>query len=144
MLTRCCIINSGMIRGHTKRYRGHIQRDTGVTYKEIQKSYQPVLNRALEIRGRLALVGLREIRAADISSLELEWKADMCPLLGLGEFATVIEGKMKRHGEEQSVALKIWNESIDINNASHVLAEASLLRYEFFLLSILLRDCILS
>ena len=57
----------------------------------------------------------------------------MSLLLGQGEFATVIEGKMKRHGEEQSVALKIWNESLDINNASHVLAEASLLRYEFFL-----------
>ena len=68
----------------------------------------------------------------------------MSLLLGQGEFATVIEGKMKRNGEEQSVASKIWNESLDINNASHVLAEASLLRYEFLLLlSILLRDCIL-
>ena len=114
------------------------------SHKEIQESYQPVLNRALEIRGQLALFGLREIRTADISSLELEWKADRSLLLGQGEFATVMEGKMKRHGEEQSVALKIWNESLDINNASHVLAEASLLRYEFLsLLSILLRGCIL-
>ena len=94
------------------------------SHKEIQESYQPVLNRALEIRGQLALFGLREIRTADISSLELEWKADVSLLLGQGEFATVIEGKMKRHGEEQSVALKIWNESLDIN-ANHVLAEAS-------------------
>lgn len=98
------------------------------SYKEIQESYQPVLTRALEIRGQLALFCLREIRTADISSLELEWKADMSLLLGQGEFATIIEGKMKRNGEEQSVALKIWNESLDINNASHVLAEASLLR----------------
>ncbi|XP_022805450.1 uncharacterized protein LOC111342617 [Stylophora pistillata] len=94
---------------------------------EIQRSYQPLLDHASDIRGQLALFGIKEIRGADISSEDLEWNADMS-FLGQGEFATVIEGKMKRHGEEQNIALKIWKEALDINNASQILAEASLLR----------------
>lgn len=115
MLTKCCVINLGTRRSH----------------EEIQESYQPFLNQALEIRGQLAFFGLKEIRGADISSVELEWKAEILLLLDQEEFATVIEGKMKRHSEEQNVALKISDEALDISNATHVLA-MGLLRCEFF------------
>lgn len=98
------------------------------SHEEIQKSYQPLMNQAPDIRGRLAVFGLKEIRAVDISSEELEWEGDMSLLLGRGVSATVYEGKMRRHEREQCVALKICNKMLNINNASLIMAEVGLLR----------------
>ncbi|KAJ7392778.1 hypothetical protein OS493_010435 [Desmophyllum pertusum] len=96
--------------------------------KEIQESYQPILDEASRVRGHLAVFGLKELRALDISSEELEWKEDMSCQLGSGAFATVYQGKMRRHGKEQPVALKVCKELLDATNATLNMAEVELLR----------------
>ena len=96
--------------------------------KEIQELYQPIMNEASEIRGRLALFGLTAIRPLDISSDELDWKEDMSPRLGAGAFAIVYQGKMRSQGVEQIVALKVWSEALDAKNASLIMAEIELMR----------------
>ena len=96
---------------------------------EIQKLYQPIMDEASDIRGHLSLFGLKEIRAVDISSEELEWKEGMSPPLGSGAFATVYQGKMRKREVEQIVALKVCSEILDAKNASLIMAEVNLLRY---------------
>jgi len=97
--------------------------------KEIKELYQPMMNEASDIRGHLAVFALKEIRAIDISSEELDWKEDMSPRLGVGAFATVYQGKMRRRGrEEKTVALKVCSEVLDAKNASLIMAEVELLR----------------
>ena len=95
---------------------------------EIQKLYKPIMEEASGIRGHLSLFGLRVIRSVDIKSDELDWKEDMSPRLGCGAFATVYQGKIRRHGVEEIVALKVCSEVLDSNNASLILAEVELLR----------------
>ena len=98
--------------------------------KEIQELYEPILDEADDIRGRLAVFGLKEIRAADISSEELDWKEDASYRLGHGAFASVFKGKMRRHGSDQlvPVALKVCNAFLDANNARMILTEVEFLR----------------
>ncbi len=96
---------------------------------EVQKLYEPIMDEASNIRGHLAVFGLKEIRSGDISSDELDWKEDLSPRLGCGAFATVYQGKMRRHGVEQIVALKVCSEILDAKNASLIMAEVDLLRY---------------
>ena len=103
-------------------------RDETRSQEEIQKLYQPIMNEASDIRGHLAVFGLREIRAVDISDEELDWKEDMSSRLGCGSFATVYQGKMRRHDVEQTVALKVCNEVLDVKNASVIMAEVELMR----------------
>lgn len=98
------------------------------TQKEIKELYQPIMDEASDIRGHLAVFALKEIRAADISSEELDWKEDMSCRLGCGAFATVYQGKMRRQEEEQAVALKVCREVLDSKNASLIMAEVDLLR----------------
>ncbi|XP_022796272.1 dual specificity protein kinase shkA-like [Stylophora pistillata] len=94
--------------------------------KEIIELYQPLLDEAVEIRGRLAIFGLSEVRAVDVSSRDLEWKED--DLLGRGAFASVYRGKMKtENGEERTVALKAFHEFLHPGNASVILNEIDLL-----------------
>ena len=99
--------------------------------EEIQKLYQPIMDEASDIRVHLSLFGLKEIRAVDISSEELDWK-EMSPPLGSGAFATVYQGKMRKHEVEQIVALKVCNEVLDATNARLITAKVDLLRYVIF------------
>ncbi len=96
--------------------------------EEIKKLYEPIMNEASDIRGRLAVFGLKEIRSVDITNEELDWKEDLSPRLGCGAFATVYQGKMRKHGVEQIVALKVCSEVLDAKNASLIMAEVELLR----------------
>jgi len=96
--------------------------------KEIIELYQPIMDEASDVRGHMAVFALKEIRAVDISSEELDWEEDMSSRLGAGAFATVYQGKMTRQGEEQPVALKVCSEVLDAKNASLVMAEVELLR----------------
>ena len=44
--------------------------------KEIKETYQPIMDKASDIRGQLAVFAFQEIRAADISSEELDRKEE--------------------------------------------------------------------
>ena len=96
--------------------------------KEIKELYEPVMDEASDIRGHLAVFAFHEIRATDISSEELDWKEDMLSCLGCGAFAAVYQGKIRRQGEEQTVALNVCSEVLDSKNASLIMAEVELLR----------------
>ena len=83
---------------------------------------------ASNIRGHLAVFALKEIRAIDIGSEKLNWKEDSSSRLGSGAFAIVYQGKMRRQGQEQIVALKVCSDVLDFKNASAIMAEVELLR----------------
>jgi len=96
--------------------------------REIKKVYQPIMDGASDIWGHLAVFALNDIHAIDISSEELDRKEEISSRLECGEFATVYQGKMKRQGDEQTVALKVCNEVLDSKNASLIMAAVVLLR----------------
>ena len=96
--------------------------------KEIKEVYQPIMDEASDIRGHLAVFAFNKIRAVDICSEELDWKEDTSCRIGSGAFAVVYQGKMKRKGKQQTVALKLCSEVLDVTNASLIMAEVDLLR----------------
>ena len=103
-------------------------RDENRSQKEIEDFYTPLYQRSLQLRDRMAMFGIKEVRPMDISSNDLEWKDDGSSLLGTGAFASVYRGKLKLREEEQPVALKVWNEELNDSNASAFLAETDALR----------------
>ena len=91
--------------------------------KDVRDTYIPILDAASEIRGRLAVFGLEEGLAAGISSeiLDLKGQSDC---LGRGAFASVYRGMMKtENGDEQTVAVKIFTESLKADNACDIVDE---------------------
>ena len=106
--------------------------DETVSQSEIQELYAPIMDNASAIRGNLAAFGLEEIRVADISSEELDWKEDESSRLRCGAFSTVYQGKMRKHKVEQIVELKVCRETLDAKNANLLMAEVDLLRYAIF------------
>ena len=103
-------------------------RDENRSQKEIEDFYKPLYQRSLQLRDRMAMFGISEVRTAEISSNDLEWKDDSASLLGTGAFASVYRGKLKLPEKEQPVALKVWKEQLNDSNASAFLAEAETLR----------------
>ena len=103
-------------------------RDENRSQKEIEDFYRPLYQRSLQLRDRMAMFGIKEVRTMDISCNDLEWKDDGSSLLGTGAFASVYRGKLKLHEEEQPVALKVWKEQLNDCNASAFLAETDALR----------------
>ena len=105
-------------------------RDERRSSKEIQGLYQPSVDTASSIRGHLAVFGLREIYARDISSEELDWKEDNSSRLWSGAYANVYQGELKRHGVEETltVALEVYNEVLTTSNANQIMAKVELLR----------------
>ena len=104
--------------------------DETISQEEIQESYQPMMNEASTLRGRLAVFGFKDVCANEISSEELEWKEDASDRLGCGTFASVYKGTMKKRGADQPmpVALKVCNKALDVTNASETMTEVQLLR----------------
>ena len=86
------------------------------------------MDKASDIRGHLAVFTLNDIRANDIRSEELDWKEEVSSRLGYGVFATVYQGKIRRQGEEQTVALKVCKKELVANNAIPIMEEVQLLR----------------
>ena len=103
-------------------------RDETRSQKEIQDFYKPLCHESLQLRDRMAMFGIEEVRAMDISCKDLEWNDDRSSLLGTGAFAYVYRGKLKLQEEEQPVALKVWIEQLNESNASAFLAETDVLR----------------
>ena len=90
--------------------------------------YRPFYGRSLQLRERMALFGIKDVRTMDINCSDLEWKNDENSLLGTGSFSFVFRGKLKQREGEQLVALKVWKEELNRSNASAFLAEAETLR----------------
>ncbi len=93
--------------------------------QEIEHLYRPLCQGSLLLRERMAFFCTKEVRTMDISCSDLEWNDDKSSLLGKGSFGSVFRGKLKQRGEEQSVALKVWESESD---ASVFLAETETLR----------------
>ena len=98
------------------------------TQEEITERYQPILDEASLLRGRLAVFGFKEVRATDIKTTNLDWSENSSSHIGRGAFANVYTGKMKRNGNFYTVALKVYNEALDANNACLFMAEVQILR----------------
>ncbi|XP_078379645.1 uncharacterized protein LOC144662657 [Oculina patagonica] len=103
-------------------------RDEKRSKKDIEDLYIPLYERSLELRERIALFGIKEVRTMNIRCSDLEWMNDGSSLLGTGSFASVYRGKLKHQGKEQKVALKVWKEELKDSNASVFLAETETLR----------------
>ncbi len=100
-------------------------RDERRAPKEIERLYKPLCQGSLELRERMALFCIKEVRTKNISRSDLEWNEDGSSLLGTGAFGSVYRGKLKKREEEQPVALKFWTNEFD---ASVFLAETETLR----------------
>ena len=107
-------------------------RDKNRSKKELKDFYKLLHEKSLQIRGEMALFGIKEVRAVDISCDDLEWQ-DHAPL-GRGAYATVYRGKLKIRGEDKpvDVAVKEWNEELTRSTASSFLSEAEILRLVLF------------
>ncbi len=104
-------------------------RDETRAPEEIERLYKPLCQRSLELRGRMALFCINEVRTINISRTDLEWnEADRSSCLGTGAFGSVYRGKLKQGEEEQPVALKIWKKELNDSDASDFLAETEILR----------------
>ncbi|XP_022796288.1 myosin light chain kinase A-like [Stylophora pistillata] len=96
--------------------------------KEIKEIYQPMIDTASEISGRLAVFGLEEGLSGGISGDTLDLKGQS-EFLGRGAFASVYKGMMKtENGDKQTVALKIYTESLRAENACDIVNEIELLK----------------
>ena len=95
--------------------------------EEIKRTYEPILHDALNASEEVAFFGLREAGAANICSDWLEWNQGSNYLCA-GDFSTTYRGKMTRHGQEQDVALKVFQEVRRAKTASRVIQEANLWR----------------
>ena len=103
-------------------------RDETRTQEEITERYQPILDEASLLRGRLAVFGFEEVRATDIKTTNLTWSENSSSHIGRGAFSNVYTGEMKRNGNLYTVALKVYNEVLDVKNACNFMAEVQILR----------------
>ena len=103
-------------------------KDEKRSQKEIEVFYKPLYQRSLQLRERMALFGIKEVRTMDISCSDLGWNDDRSSLLGTGSFASVYRGTLKQREGEQAVALKVWKDELKASNASAFIAETEMLR----------------
>ena len=96
--------------------------------KQLLDLYQPILSKASELRGNLAVFGFKEVFGEEISLKTLDWQEDESHRLGSGAFGVVYKGTMTKHGRKQPVALKVYSEALHATNACEVLVEVELLR----------------
>ena len=93
----------------------------------ITTTYQLILKEASDIQEKVAFFGLREAGTANICSEWLDLNQGSYNLVA-GKFSSVYQGKMTRHGETQTVALRVFREVRLAKHASRVIQEANQLR----------------
>ena len=98
--------------------------------KTDRSRYQPLLHKVAQKRHQLALLGLTEVCALKIDREKLDWKEEKSSCLGHGPFGAVYQGTMRSDGVVTTVALKVWNEELDLNNSIEIMEEMKNLRYE--------------
>ncbi len=109
--------------------RQHLHlRDENRSQKETEDFYTPLYKKSLQLRERMALFGIKEVHSLDISCNDLEWNDDGSSRLGTGLFASIYRGKLRQRGKDKPVALKVWNDHLNVSNASAFLAETDILR----------------
>ena len=90
--------------------------------------YTPIYVKCCNIRGHLSIFAIIDVLLSDISFENLKWDAK--ELLDHGAFANVFNVRMVTAEEESlEVAAKVCKEVITSNNASMLLAEEQMLRY---------------
>ena len=98
--------------------------------KTERSRYKTILHEVKEQRKQLSRFGITEVCAAKIEPKELDWKEDGSSCLGHGAFAAVYQGTMKRGGkDETAVAVKVWDDELDNDNAIEIMEEIKHLRY---------------
>lgn len=97
---------------------------------QLKDLYRPIMIEGSFLRSRLALFGLQEVNTVGINRDELEWKEDTSSCLRCGVSAAVYHGTMRRHGVDQPVhvAVKVYKEGLNVQNAAEILAEVDFLR----------------
>lgn len=80
--------------------------------EDKEKRYQPIVKESSKQRSELAKFGMTNICSDTIRPNDLTWKKDKSSELGSGLFATVYEGKIKRQGKYQTVAVKVFDEGL--------------------------------
>ena len=96
--------------------------------EEKKDRYRRIRDEGLQCRDQLALFGIKNVCTTKINHDELEWKEEKSSLLGSGSFSAVYQGTMRRYGEVATVALKVFNEALNADNASEIMQEMKILR----------------
>ena len=97
--------------------------------KTERSRYKTILHEVKEQRKQLSRFGITEVCAAKIVPKELDWEEDGSSYLGHGAFAAVYQGTIKRDGKDgTTVAVKVWNDALDFNNAIEIMEEIKHLR----------------
>lgn len=97
--------------------------------KTERSRYKTILHEVKEQRKQLSRFGITEVCAAKIESKELDWEEDGSSYLGHGAFTAVYQGTIKRDGkDETAVAVKVWNDELDNDNAIEIMEEIKHLR----------------
>ena len=96
--------------------------------EENKDRYRRIRDEGSQCRDQLALFGLKNVCTTKINHEELEWKEEKSSLLGSGSFSAVYQGTMRRCGEVATVALKVFNEALNADNASEIMQEMKMLR----------------
>lgn len=98
------------------------------TEKEIQDLYRPIMNGGSSFRGQLLVFGIKEVCSPDISYEEMEWKEEEPSRLGYGAFGAVYQGTLRKRGDAKTVALKVFSNVLDAQNACTLMEEVDNLR----------------
>ena len=96
--------------------------------EEKKDRYRRIRDEGSQCRDQLALFGIKNVCTTKINHEELEWKEEKSSLLGSGSFSAVYQGTMRRYGEVATVALKVFNEALNADNASEIMQEMKILR----------------
>ena len=96
--------------------------------EEKKDRYRRIRDEGSQCRDQLALFGIKNVCTTKINHDELEWKEEKSSLLGSGSFSAVYQGTMRRYGEVATVALKVFNEALNADNASEIMQEMKILR----------------
>lgn len=95
---------------------------------EKEKLYKPIFDDSLQQRSQLAIFGITEVCSTSICRKDVKWNEDGSSRIGSGSFATVYKANLRRHGEDQTVALKVFHKELCKENAIAIMEEIYLLR----------------
>lgn len=96
--------------------------------EEKEQLYNPIVKDSSDQRHKLAVFGMAKIFSDAICGDDLTWKEDAYSKLGSGLSAIVYEGKRRRQGEDQTVAVKVFSEKLCKENPMAIAEEIYLLR----------------
>ena len=98
--------------------------------EKVQNAYERICKEGCRLRGRHAVLGIKEMCAMiQISREALKWDDHISSRIGRGTFGDVFEGKMWiTQKESKTVALKVCKKELKDENASEIMDEIEMLR----------------